>query len=144
MKIAKNALRNCLILLPILVSSASCAAVAVTALGVGAATGVSYTLNGIAYKTFTKPMKTVKKASVKALGNMGITVDSKDVNKAGEEVLNASSGNRRIEIILEPISANATRMRVKVAQKSFLMDRATAIEIIMQTERMVEVIERRV
>ena len=46
-----------------------CVAVGLTALGVGMATGVSHTLGGIVYKTFSLPQAQVKKeASLPELG----------------------------------------------------------------------------
>ena len=43
--------------------SAGCAPVALTAFGVGTATGVQHTLNGIAYRTFTVPLPQVRSAA---------------------------------------------------------------------------------
>ncbi|MGD8999835.1 MAG: DUF3568 family protein [Granulosicoccaceae bacterium] len=113
----------------------ACDPVSLTLFGVGASAGVSYTLSGVAYKTFTAPVAEVRKASSKALGNMGITVKSKDVAKNGEETIIAFSTDREIEITLEPISENATRMRTVVKKEGLLFDRATATEIIIQTEK---------
>ena len=44
-----------------------CAAVAVTAGGVGMATGVSHTLGGIVYKTFAAPEPKVRRSTMAAL-----------------------------------------------------------------------------
>ena len=122
-------------LLPILLTMSGCASVALTALGIGASAGLSHGLGGIAYKTFTKPLKTVKKASIKALRKMGVTVASKDANEDGEETILAKTKNRDIEILLEPISKKTTRMRARALTNNYLMDQATATEILIQTER---------
>lgn len=121
--------------MPTMVILPACDPVSLTLFGVGASAGVSYTLSGVAYKTFTAPVAEVRKASSKALGNMGITVKSKDVAKNGEETIIAFSTDREIEITLEPISENATRMRTVVKKEGLLFDRATATEIIIQTEK---------
>lgn len=118
-----------------LVTLSGCDPISLTVFGVGASAGVSYTMNGVAYKTFTAPVAKVRKASIKALGNMGIPVTSKDVKKNGEEIITAFANDRKIEIILEPISKNATRMRTTAQKENFFMDRATATEIIIQTEK---------
>ena len=55
-------------------SLGGCAAVALTAAGVGMATGVGHTLGGMVYKTFTTPQANVKKATYSALGRMQIKV----------------------------------------------------------------------
>ena len=118
-----------------LVTLTGCDPISLTLFGVGASAGVSYTLNGVAYKTFTAPIAKVRKASIKALGKMGISITSKDVDGKGQEIITAFTNGREIEIILEPISKNATRMRTSAKTEGFLMDRATATEIIIQTEQ---------
>lgn len=113
-------------------SLTACEPVSLTLFGVGAATGVSYTLNGYAYKTFTAPLASVRSATNTALKKMDIAVDSRDVSPEGE-TFHARAADWKIEIFLEPISKRTTRMR-SVARKDLQVDRATATEIIMQTE----------
>lgn len=113
---------------------AGCESLAITSFGVGASTAVSHTLGGIAYRTFTAPPSRVKAASLAALGRMGIKVGASEKAKEGE-TLRASAADREIEITLEPISANATRMRVVARNGGVFYDSATATEIILQTER---------
>src|SRR5512135_1571642 len=69
-------LRHAVILTPLAFALAGCEAVALTALGVGASTGVSQTMNGITYRTFTLPVPRVRVASLSALKRMGIKVES--------------------------------------------------------------------
>lgn len=113
---------------------AGCESLAITSYGVGASTAVSHTLGGITYRTFTAPQARVKAASIAALGRMGIKVAGREKSQ-GSEVLRASASDREIEITLEPISANATRMRVLARNGGLFYDSATATEIILQTER---------
>lgn len=127
--ITANALCAAVILL-----SGGCAAVGITALGVGAATGVSHTLGGIVYKTFSEPMPKVKRATLTALRRMEITVDSVQATKDGE-VIKARAANRSIEVQFESLTPKATRMRVIADSDGFFKDSATATEIILQTER---------
>lgn len=133
----KKRLQKALIiaLLPILLTMSGCASLAMAALSIGASTGLNHGLGGIAYKTFTKPIKTVKKASIKALSKMGVAVASKDANKNGEETIIAKTKNRDIQILLEPISKKTTRVRARAITNNYLMDQATATEILIQTER---------
>ena len=116
------------------VLTSGCAAVALTGLGVGSATAVNHTLTGITYKTFTAPLPQVKTASLNALDHMGIRVDAV-ATEEGHQVLKASGNGRQIEIVLEPISGNTTRMRVTARTGAVLYDSATATEIILQTEK---------
>ena len=114
-----------------------CAAVALTTLGVGMATGVSHTLGGIVYKTFTAPQADVKKATMTALNRMQIKVQ-KSRRDGSSEVITAKAGDRDVEIELEALTPNTTRMNVTARKDSgILRDGATATEIILQTERVV-------
>lgn len=112
-----------------------CAAVALTAAGVGMATAVSHTLGGIVYKTFAAPQSKVQRSTVAALARMQIRiVESRhDGNK---EVIKARASDRDIELEIESLTPNTTRLSV-TATKGLIRDSATATEIILQTERLV-------
>jgi len=119
-------------------ASAGCVPVAVTAVGVGMATGIGHTLGGMVYKTFTTPQANVKRATLGALNRMQIqVVDSK--KKGSIETIKGKAADREIEIELEALTPNTTRMMV-VAKKDdgILRDSATATEIILQTEKFVD------
>jgi len=111
----------------------ACAPVALTVFGVGTAVGVNYTLNGYAYKTFSAPVSEVRSASRKALKRMGIEVESETHDEKGY-TQTAQAGDWDIEVFLEPISDKATRMRSTASRNALQKDRATAIEIVLQTE----------
>ena len=111
-----------------------CAAVGLTAFGVGAATGVSHTLGGIVYRTFAEPMPKVKRATLTALQRMAIAVESIEATNEGE-VIKAKAANRSIEVQFESLTPKTTRMRVTADSDGLFKDSATATEIILQTER---------
>lgn len=111
-----------------------CDPVSLTAATLGAGAGLSHTLGGIIYKTFTAPMKTVEQGSVVAMRDMGVKVVSRSTNGDGERVITATAKNRNIEVLLEPLTPRTTRMRV-IASNGILKDGATATEIVLQTER---------
>jgi hypothetical protein len=114
-----------------------CVAVGLTALGVGMASGVSHTLSGMVYKTFTTPQAQVKRAANGALRRMQIRVVSTKRNGATETIV-AKAGDREIEIELEALTPNTTRMLVTAKKDGgMLRDGATATEIILQTEKIV-------
>ena len=77
--------------------SSGCAAVALTAGGVAAAVGVNHTLNGIVYKTFSEPLPKVKRATLTALKQMEIPVETVEKTKQGE-LIKAKAANRAIEV----------------------------------------------
>lgn len=114
---------------------AGCAPLAMTAFGVGASAGVSHTMNGVTYRTFTAPQSRVHVAAMTALKRMGIKVESSKATDSGE-VINASATDRQIEIELEKITVNTTRMRAIAKTGMLLYDSATASEIILQTEKL--------
>ncbi|HEY4997942.1 MAG TPA: DUF3568 family protein [Usitatibacter sp.] len=114
-----------------------CVAVGLTALGVGMATGVSHTLSGIVYKTFTAPEAQVKRAAIGALSRMQVKVVDTKRGKS-METIQAKAGDRDIEIELEALTPATTRMAVTAKKDGgILRDGATATEVILQTEKIV-------
>lgn len=112
-----------------------CESLAVTALGLGASQAMGHTLSGISYRTFTAPITKVKHASVGALKRMGMTLDSFSKTETGEVIL-ARAGRREVQIEIESLTANATRVRVTARDGGFFYDSSTATEIIVQTEKL--------
>jgi hypothetical protein len=111
--------------------------VALPAVGVGMAPGVSHTLGGIVYKTFAAPQPKVRRSTVAALGRMQIKVveAKQDGNK---EVIKARASDRDIEVEIESLTPNTTRVAVTAIKDGGLIrDAATATEIILQTEKLV-------
>ena len=118
-------------------SLTGCAAVALTAVGVGMATGVSHTLGGIVYKTFAAPQTKVRRSTVAALAHMQIKVV--ETSKDGTtEVIKARAADRDIEVEIEALTPNTTRLSVTaIKDGGIIRDAATATEIILQTEKFV-------
>jgi hypothetical protein len=124
---------------------AGCEALAVTtvgvAMGAGTGTAVSYTLDGIAYKTFTASPPKVRQATLAALRKMDFKLRPPEPPPSGEQngpksaappPILATGQDRQIEIDLEPLSPQTTRMRVVAKNGIFFKDKATATEIIYQ------------
>ena len=127
-----------LVLLVSFLMPQGCAAVglALFSVGAGVATGTSvgYTLDGIAYRTFTASLPQVENATRTALDRMGIKIEATSKVDQGKAI-KAIASDREIEIELEVVSAKTTRIRTVAKQGLFFKDRATATEIIMQTEK---------
>jgi len=71
------------------------------------------------------------------MNRMGITIEATAKTEQGKAI--AATGNdREIEVELEVISSNATRIRTVAKQGVFFKDRATATEIILQTEKVLD------
>jgi len=118
-----------------------CAAVGLALFGVGAGvtggTGVSYTLDSIAYKTFTASEEQLQAATVKTLKRMAMDLKETQATESGRR-LTAIAGDRTVETELDRITARTLRTRVNVKRGWFFKDRATAAEIIVQTQRTLE------
>ncbi len=115
-------------------STIACVPVATTAAGVGGSAVITHTLNGTAYRTFTAPASKVRLATINALERMKIKV----VSESQEDkirFLTAKTTERNIEIHIEPISTNTTRVSVAAKSSAFVYDGATAEEILQQTKK---------
>lgn len=117
------------------VLTSGCAGVALTAAGVGGGAMASHQLGGMTYRTFTAPLPRVKGAVLLAFRRMAIKPGKAEKTDLGERIL-AQVEDREIEVELESLTANVTRMRSIVRRSGqMIMDSATAIEIINQTEK---------
>jgi hypothetical protein len=114
---------------------AGCETLSLTVLGIGGSAAVNHRLASTPSRTFTVPLLNVKIASLGALKRMGVEAEEVRQVENGE-VITARLGKREIEVELEVLTAQATRMRV-VARNGglFSYDGATATEIIVQTEK---------
>jgi hypothetical protein len=112
----------------------ACEPLSLAALGIGGTAAVNHKMSGTPTRTFTAPLAKVRIASIGALKRMGITTDGTKKIENGE-VITARAGNREIEVELEFLTVNTTRMRVIARNGSLFYDGATASEIIAQTEK---------
>jgi Protein of unknown function (DUF3568) len=125
------------LLLGACVPLAGCETVAIAILGAGASSAIRYNLDGIAGRTFTAPLAQVKNASLAALERMGLSLGGTSSYESGETIY-ARAPNRDIEIELEQITRHATRMRITARGGSLFYDNATAVELVQQTEKLLE------
>ena len=110
-----------------------CQALAITAAGIGASTGLTHTASSISSRTFTANQQRVRQATLVALGKMGMKVESSERN-ASIETLRASVSDRSIEIEVEALNESTTRISTSAQRGLFTYDAATAREIVAQTE----------
>lgn len=114
-----------------------CAGAALTAGGIAGSAGVNHTLSGIVYKTFTAPVKDLRVATLKTLNRMQMKVSGDEKAEYGWHIM-ATAFEREIDIELERLTPNATRMRVTTDKGAIFKDSATSTEIILQTAEVVE------
>jgi hypothetical protein len=110
-----------------------CQAIAITAAGIGASTGLSHTASSISTRTFTANEQRVREATLIALGKMGMRIES-SARKAATETIRASVADRSIEIEVEALNELTTRISSSAQRGLFVYDGATAREIVVQTE----------
>lgn len=126
-----------LLLLAVMLVAQGCAAVGLlvvgSGVGVAAGTGTAYTLDGIAYRTFTVSEDRLHDAAVHALRRLDMQIERDDATTPGHAIV-ALASNRTIHIELERLTSRTTRMRVTAKQGWFFRDRSTAGEIIAQTD----------
>lgn len=114
----------------------ACVPAITTAASLGGSAAMNHTSNGITYRTFTAKSTKVRAATLNALNRMQIKVVNDSLQeKTNIWLVSAKSSDRNIEIQIEPISVNATRIRVTAKSSIFSYDSATAEEIIQQTKR---------
>ena len=127
----------------ILLATQGCGAVGLSMFGAGAGvaggTGTSYTLDSVGYRTFTMSTDDMRRATLSALKRMDIKVQTDEVTPEGRHFV-AQAGDRAVDIELERLTSRATRMRVSVRHGWVFRDRATAGEIIAQTEHSVDLL----
>jgi hypothetical protein len=105
--------------------------------GVGMGTGVEHTLNGVNYKTFAIPLDSVHSATRGTLARLGMPITADARTQTGYS-LTASAADRTIDIQLERLTPQTTRMRVVANEGAFFKDSSTATEIILQTAQSLE------
>ncbi|MGE5537246.1 MAG: DUF3568 family protein [Gemmatimonas sp.] len=120
------------LLLPLAGCAGAGMAVASAGAGVAMGTGVDYTLNGIAFKTFTAPIDEVKVATRRGLDNMGIEITKDEASEKGWR-FEAIANSREVGIELQELTPKTTRIRVVAEDGIFFKDKATETEIIFQT-----------
>lgn len=127
-------LSTALLIIGFALGTTGCAPIIISAAGVGASAIFSHHSNGQASRTFTAPLPRVRLAVLAALKKMSIKPGTTEKIEQGERI-QAKAGSRNIEIELEVVTPNTTRMRTVARNEGGLtVDSATATEITNQTE----------
>ena len=120
--------------------------VALPALGAAAASGgastvvkagTDYTFGGAAARTFSAPLNEVHDVAIGTLQRLGVTVTEEEKTAAGVAVLRGEAFERKVSVTLEPVTPAMTRVTIGV-RAGIARDRATAAELLAQTERALE------
>ncbi len=131
----------CVVVATAVIVIQGCAGVGLALFGVGTgvtgATGVSYTLDSVAYKTFAVSEAELRAATTKTLTRLAMPVTENEPTESGR-LITATAGDRTVDTELDRITARTSRMRVSVKQGWFFKDRATAGEIIARTGQTID------
>jgi len=100
----------------------------------GGAAGVNYTFTNNAYKTISHPVADVEAALNKALNKMDIK-ETKHKKEEDKVSISAVTSKLNIYIDLKKVTPTVTNIEVKAKKGIFFKDKATATEIIVQTEK---------
>ncbi|HTO12138.1 MAG TPA: DUF3568 family protein [Candidatus Binatia bacterium] len=126
-----KSLGGCALILAVAVASQGCAEI-----GVGSTlASVNYTLDAVAYRTFSAPVDRVRRATLSTFRRMNLELKSDQATDDGCRELIAASGDRTVYVELDRLTARTTRMRITAKQGWMLRDRATAGEFIVLSER---------
>ncbi len=133
----------------IAVGTSGCAAIGLTGAALGAGVfsagagaamraGTEITRGGVVYRTFSLPLNELRTAVGDTLARMELAIVKDEVDAHGDRRIVAWARDREVEIDLQPITRTVTRLRLVVSEGPFRRDRATAAEIVAQTERAVD------
>jgi sporulation protein YlmC with PRC-barrel domain len=126
-------------------ASQGCAALALPAIGTAAVSagaggvvkaGTEYTLGGAATRTFTLSLADLHAVTLDTLRRLEIDVVEEEAS-ADRVTISGEAVGRRVELRLDRITPVLTQLRLVVRRDAFRKDRATATEIIAQTEHAV-------
>jgi len=105
--------------------------------------GVAYYYMNAAEKTCVYDFDTMTKASVSTLKRMGFTVGEQSTDEDGDHKIEAEAEELDVTIKLKRITDKCTKIKVTASEDVVIRDKATAFEIIYQTEIAAERLARR-
>ena len=124
--------------LPLLLYFASGCQVAAPLALTSTSMGVAYYYMNVADKTAVYDMDTMTRASVSTLKKMGFQVSEQSMDKRGDRKIKAEAEEFTVTVRLKKITKQCTKIKVRVSEDVVMRDRATASEIIFQTEKAAE------
>ncbi len=111
-----------------------CAVVAPLAL-TSTSMGVAYYYMNVSEKTCVYDLDTMCRASVVTLKRMGFKLGEQSKDEDGDRKIKAVSEDLNITVKLKKVTHKCTKMKVTARKHVVIRDKATAAEIILQTEK---------
>lgn len=120
-----------LILLSATAVNTGCVGIFAAGVVTGAGQYIKYSIDCVASRTFMGDLQYVTSASIDALKEMKIQIDTVERYEEGTRI-SAETKNLRIRVSLDPISDNTTKVSIDASKYTVLKDKATASAIISQ------------
>jgi len=118
----------------------SCAVVAPLAL-TSTSMGVAYYYMNVSEKTCVYDLDTMNRASLVTLKRMGFKLGEQSKDEDGDRKIKANAEDLNIIVKLKKITQKCTKIKVTARKSVVIRDKATAAEIILQTERTAELMK---
>lgn len=103
--------------------------------------GVAYYYMNVSEKTCVYDLDTMNRASLMTLKRMGFKLGEQSKDEDGDRKIKAEAEKLNVTIKLKKVTARCTKIKVTARKNVLIRDKATAAEIIMQTERTAELMK---
>jgi hypothetical protein len=103
--------------------------------------GVAYYYMNVSEKTCVYDIDTMNKASLLTLKRMGFRLGEQFKDEDGDRKILAETEELNITVKLKKVTPKCTKIKVTARKHIFIRDKATAAEIIMQTEKTAELMK---
>src|SRR6266404_2581148 len=98
-------------------------------------TGTEYTAGGTVRRTFTIPVEDVHAAVLEVFCRADLAVDQDEIAKNGVRAIESDADHRTVYVRLLPLTRSLTSMEVVVKRNFLASDKATASELVAETEQ---------
>lgn len=103
--------------------------------------GVAYYYMNISEKTCVYDLDTMNRASLVTLKRMGFKLGEQSKDEDGDRKILAGTEELNIIVKLKKVTPKCTKIKVTARKNVVIRDKATAAEIILQTERTAELMK---
>jgi hypothetical protein len=103
--------------------------------------GVAYYYMNVSEKTCVYDLDTMNRASLVTLKRMGFKLGEQSRDEDGDRKIQAEADDLNITVKLKKITSKCTKIKVTARKNVVIRDKATAAEIILQTERTAELMK---
>jgi hypothetical protein len=122
---------------PLIFTGCAAAPIALTA----SSMGVAYYYMNISEKTCVYDLDTMNRASLVTLKRMGFKLGEQSKDEDGARKILAEAEELNVTVKLKKVTHKCTKIKVTARKNVVMRDKATAAEIILQTERTAELMK---